>query len=584
MSHKLLIVDDEPANLRLLERLFRRDFQVITAASGAEALLVLEQQDVALIITDQRMPGMTGIELLKRTASLRPHMVRIILTGYTDIEALVEAINCGQVYRYVTKPWNNDDLRQMVARAVEHYETNKSRHELARTNQRLVSRMKAMTRGFARAIAEALDAKDEYAHGHARRVCGYALAIGRRMGLTDAALEHLSLAAFLHDIGYIGVPDHILLKPGALSAEERAVMRLHPKRGARMLTGIVDMEEVAAAVLHHHEHFDGTGYPNALRDEQIPLLSRIIMVVDAYDAMTSQRPFRATRTHQEALALLATGAGAQFDPEIVSAFAGLEALAKIRNSIADGIVSGGLLTAGHAGDCQLTCEQMAREVATNPILAASVLRAANHISSQPPTASLNLACERIGEAGLRELIAQANTLREPVSDSGYQWEHSLRAAEAARLLAETTTIISPDEAYTLGLLYKLGARLLRALFPEEVEKMVALAEGALCEHESAVFGVDHAQVGAWILEACGLPRVLTTAVQTHLDVLRSNSPVTLLLHVAHAIAQADSPFQVAALDTLGSERLYMLGVNRNDLFRIHACVDSAIERMLDPVC
>src|ERR1041384_3404809 len=191
MSHKLLIVDDEPANLRLLERLFRRDFNVITATSGTEALLILEQQDVALIITDQRMPGMTGIELLKRTASLRPHMVRIILTGYTDIEALVEAINCGQVYRYIAKPWDNEDLRQTVERAIEHFETNKSRHELALTNQRLVSQMKSMTLGFVRAIAEALDAKDEYAHGHARRVSGYAVAMGRRLGLAPAALEDL---------------------------------------------------------------------------------------------------------------------------------------------------------------------------------------------------------------------------------------------------------------------------------------------------------------------------------------------------------------------------------------------------------
>src|SRR5215216_4382397 len=123
MPYKIMIVDDEPANLRLLERLFRRDYQVISAGSGEEALRLLEQHDVALLITDQRMPG---IELLKRTAPLRPHTVRIILTGYTDVTSLVEAINCGEVYKYVTKPWNNDDLRQTVSRAIEHYETTKA--------------------------------------------------------------------------------------------------------------------------------------------------------------------------------------------------------------------------------------------------------------------------------------------------------------------------------------------------------------------------------------------------------------------------------------------------------------------------
>jgi DNA-binding NtrC family response regulator len=123
MPYKIMIVDDEPANLRLLERLFRRDYTVVSAASGEEALQLLGQHDVALLITDQRMPGMTGIELLQLTASLRPHMVRIILTGYTDMTALVEAINCGHVYKYMTKPWDNNALRLTVERALEHYET-----------------------------------------------------------------------------------------------------------------------------------------------------------------------------------------------------------------------------------------------------------------------------------------------------------------------------------------------------------------------------------------------------------------------------------------------------------------------------
>ena len=141
MSYKILVVDDEPANLRSLSRLFREEFEVFTATSGAEALELLKQHDVAVLITDQRMPGMTGIELLKNTVSIRPRMVRIILTGYTDVDALVEAINCGQVYRYVAKPWSNDDLRLTVRRALENYETNKKSYELELTNRRLASRL-----------------------------------------------------------------------------------------------------------------------------------------------------------------------------------------------------------------------------------------------------------------------------------------------------------------------------------------------------------------------------------------------------------------------------------------------------------
>jgi DNA-binding NtrC family response regulator len=141
MPHKIMIVDDEPANLRVLEKLFRHDYEVITAESGEEALRLLNEHDAALLITDQRMPGMTGVELLKRTASIRPRMVRIILTGYTDVETLVEAINSGYVYKYVTKPWNNEELRLTVSRALEHYETKKAHHEVEMANQRLIERL-----------------------------------------------------------------------------------------------------------------------------------------------------------------------------------------------------------------------------------------------------------------------------------------------------------------------------------------------------------------------------------------------------------------------------------------------------------
>jgi response regulator RpfG family c-di-GMP phosphodiesterase len=339
MSHKILIVDDEAANLRLLDRLFRRDFNVLTASSGEEALLILEQHDVTLLITDQRMPGMSGIELLQRATSLRPHLVRIILTGYTDVGALVEAINCGQVYKYVTKPWNNDELRLTVERAIEHYETNKARHDLALTNQRLVMRMKKMTRGFLLAITDALEAKDEYTRGHAQRVSAYATAIGRRMGLDASTLELLSFAAFLHDIGEIGIPDAVSLKPEALTPDEHAVMQLHSQCGARLLREITDVEDIADAVLHHHEHFDGTGYPDGLSGEQIPILSRIILVADAYDAITNPRAFREAWTHEAALELLDRGSRVQFDPEVVQAFSEINLTARVPSIMCEGLSS-----------------------------------------------------------------------------------------------------------------------------------------------------------------------------------------------------------------------------------------------------
>jgi len=145
MTYKIMIVDDEPANLRVLERLFRPDYQVVTAPSGAEALALLEQHDVALLISDQRMPAMTGIELMMKTVAIRPQMVKILLTGYTDVGALIEALNSGLVYRYLTKPWNNDDLKLTVSRALEHYEMMKAKHLLGMENQRLRGRLQQIS-------------------------------------------------------------------------------------------------------------------------------------------------------------------------------------------------------------------------------------------------------------------------------------------------------------------------------------------------------------------------------------------------------------------------------------------------------
>ena len=145
MTYKIMIVDDEPANLRVLERLFRPDYQVVTGPSGAEALALLEQHDVALLISDQRMPAMTGIELMMKTVPIRPQMVKILLTGYTDVGALIEALNSGLVYRYLTKPWNNDDLKLTVSRALEHYEMMKAKHLLGMENERLRARLQEIS-------------------------------------------------------------------------------------------------------------------------------------------------------------------------------------------------------------------------------------------------------------------------------------------------------------------------------------------------------------------------------------------------------------------------------------------------------
>lgn len=564
MTYKLLIVDDEPANLRLLERLFRRNYEIITATSGAEGLELLRQHAAAVIISDQRMPGMTGVEFLKLAAEMRQHTLRIILTGYTDASALVEAINSGVVYKYVTKPWNNDDLQQTVALALQHYETNRARHDLTLQTERLTERLRETTRGFVRLIADALDAKDEHAHGHARRTSGYATAIARRLNFDSEDIEQLSLAAFLHDIGRIGTPDSILMKSGALTDEERAIVQLHSERGARMLAGVPDFIEASAAVRHHHEHFDGTGYPEGLSGNQIPLHARIIGVADAYDAMTNPRPFRHALTHEEAVAELQSGAGVRFDPDIVAAFCSFETIGRIRRYISEG---SSLESERMFGDeTDIPPQALLEIIETDLILALEVLRAANALQPDAPTARLLTAGARIGEARLRALV-EIHGL--PAPDQESEWRtHSLRCAVAAYQLAEHTGVMHPEDAYTLGLLHNAGDLLLHTVFPMEMFELTEMEEDARLARQVEMFGVEAAQISQWMLEACGVPRPLTAAVQTHHDVMRINAPTALLLHVANRIANAEEAYQVAAVDALGTDRLAMLGVSRADLHSI----------------
>ncbi len=317
MTYKLLIVDDEMANIRLLERLFRDDYYCLTASSGEEAIKLLDQHDVAVIVTDQRMPQMTGIELLKRSADSRPHMVRILLTGYTDIDALAEAVNCGLVYMYVSKPWNNEDLKLRISRAVEHYEDNKRRHSLVSANDRLAMRLKDMKQGFLRAIAEALKLKDEYSYMHGWRVGQYSAIIGDTLRLNEAVLADLSTAALLHDLGALGTPEDILTKAGELTSNELSMLQRHPARGAQILSCMPELKDVADIVRYYHENYDGSGYPLGLFAEQIPLTSRIIRVASKYDLLTQPRDITQALSHQAAVDELLQGAGKEYDAQVV---------------------------------------------------------------------------------------------------------------------------------------------------------------------------------------------------------------------------------------------------------------------------
>lgn len=309
MTYKLLIVDDELPNVRLLERLFRQDYFCLTASSGEEAINLLDQHEVAVIITDQRMPQMTGIELLKKSAARRPHMVRILLTGYTDLEALVEAVNCGLVYMYVSKPWNNEELRLRVSRAVQHYEDNKRQHSLTSTNERLSARLKEMKLGFVRAMAGLLKLRDEYLYAHGARVSRYAGLVGERLGLNEDLLLDLMVAAYLYDL------------------DKQA------ERSAQVVSCVAELKDAADIIRYHTENFDGSGRPLGLIGDQIPLTARVARVAKEFDLLTKPRNPESALTLTDAMEQLRVGTGRQFDPQVVLTLSELTAELSNNNDV-----------------------------------------------------------------------------------------------------------------------------------------------------------------------------------------------------------------------------------------------------------
>lgn len=313
MTYKLLIVDDEMPNLRLLERLFSSEYQCLTASSGAEAIRLLEQHDVAIMITDQRMPEMTGIDLLKRTAQLRPHMLRILLTGYTDVDALVEAINCGLVYMYFTKPWNNEDLKLKISRAREHYENNRNRNSLVSTNDRLLRMLKETHLAVVDGLADMLRIRDQSEYDHAVRVRGYALAIADTMELGTEEKETLSAAALLHSLYQKDISG---ISPRR-SDEQSSITNNHSECETRLMTTIPDLANVRDIINLHRENFDGTGFPGGLKADQIPSASRILRVAVEYDSMIQPKWSLARMRHDEAMRFLLQRSGKQFDPNVI---------------------------------------------------------------------------------------------------------------------------------------------------------------------------------------------------------------------------------------------------------------------------
>jgi putative nucleotidyltransferase with HDIG domain len=311
---RVLIVDDDHL-VRDALRFALEDagYDVWAVAHGADALAVLESQAVDIVLSDIFMPGMNGFELLKQIRQRRPDVPVILVTGFGNIEMARQALKEGAT-DFITKPYNVSEIPILIER-------NLMRHTIESSRTRdLQEEVRRSYRATLEALLAALDTRDTETEGHSERVAAYTMLIAQQLNLSEAELQHIEHGALLHDIGKIGVPDHILYKPGPLTPEEWEVMKQHPVIGYKMCMKIEMLRPAAPIVLHHHERWDGRGYPYGLNGAEIPLGARIFAIADTLDAMTSDRPYRKALSFAQAREEIERCAGSQFDPELVRVF------------------------------------------------------------------------------------------------------------------------------------------------------------------------------------------------------------------------------------------------------------------------
>jgi len=323
-QERILIVDDEEMVRRLLhQKLSGEGYQCEEAGTAEQALDKLRSNAVELVLLDIKMPGKSGVELLPEIKANYPDTAVIMATAITDTNIAIQCMKQG-AYDYLTKPFNLDEVVLNVDRALE-----KRRLELENRDyqQHLEQKVEAQARKIRAsflsaitALAYALEAKDKYTSGHSQRVAETSVAIAKEMGLSQHSTERIRQAGLIHDIGKIGVREAVLNKPDRLTDEEFGHIKSHCEAGEHILTPIVEDEEILKVVRHHHEHYDGTGYPDGQKYEHIPLGARILAVADSYDAMTSERPYRKAMSDEAACAEIERGKGTQFDPEVADAF------------------------------------------------------------------------------------------------------------------------------------------------------------------------------------------------------------------------------------------------------------------------
>ena len=352
----ILFVDDEPNILSSLRRLFRpQGYRIFIAEGGAAGLEVLAREKIDLVISDMRMPEMDGARFLEQVRDRWPEAIRILLTGYSDIGSTINAINRGEIYRYIAKPWDDNDITLIVREALERRRLETENEHLLGLTRRQNEELKALNSGLeakveertaevrqtmsflemanqqlkktllttVRVLSGLVEMRGGPIAGHSRRVAEHSRTIAGRLGLDENQIQEIVLAALLHDIGKIAIPDRVLEKPfNVLSQEERALVIKHPTQGAMALMEIEQLKGPALIIRHHHEAFDGSGFPDQLRGVAIPLGARILAVANEFDALQLGTLVNRRLTVAECRTFMLDNRGKRYDPDVLDAFDG----------------------------------------------------------------------------------------------------------------------------------------------------------------------------------------------------------------------------------------------------------------------
>jgi putative two-component system response regulator len=343
----ILIVDDEIGPRESLRMILKQNYNVFAADNGQSAIQMVQQSKMDVVTLDLKMPGISGIDALKEIRSIDSDVMAIIITGFGSLKSAIEAIRYG-VFDYIPKPFNVPEILSIINRSVQRKRLNlKIKEFLTKFGRPLFdetisdSRFFLQNDGkdvtdlkrdemspsesqnyleFAKVLAYTLEEKDSYTSGHSERVCYYSDFIAKRLSLHPRERREIQIASYLHDIGKIGISDRFINKRESLSSTDWAIIKQHTQKSIELLGPLRLSTNILSCIQHHHEHFDGTGYPDGLAGERIPLGARILAISDSYDSMTSDRPYRKPLPNGQARDELVKFSGKQFDPGLISTF------------------------------------------------------------------------------------------------------------------------------------------------------------------------------------------------------------------------------------------------------------------------